>query len=137
MSPFVTVGEAPLDLVAHLAAVEHPSCGAVVTFVGRVRDHDPEADGKVLAIEYSAHPDAEQVLRELAARAEETGARVAVSHRVGRLDVGDVALLACVATPHRAEAYRVSRELVEQVKLALPVWKRQVEAGGRTRWVGI
>jgi molybdopterin synthase catalytic subunit len=137
MAPLARVTAQPLDLAEHLAAVEDPSCGAVVVFVGRVRDRDPQADGPVVAIEYSAHPDAERVLRMLAARAASAGARVAVSHRVGRLAVGEVALLACVATPHRAEAHRLSEDLVAQVKATLPVWKRQVEADGRVRWAGV
>ncbi len=137
MARLARVGEAPLDLAEHLAAVDDPACGAVVTFVGRVRDHDPDAAGAVTAVEYSAHPDAERVLEEIADRAEAAGARVAVSHRVGTLGVGEIALLACVATPHRAAAYVVSRGLVEQVKAELPVWKRQVEADGAARWIGV
>ncbi|OZB87791.1 MAG: molybdenum cofactor biosynthesis protein MoaE [Microbacterium sp. 14-71-5] len=137
MAALARVSSDPLDLTAHLAAVQDPACGAVVTFVGQVRDHDPDADGEVTGIEYSAHPDAERILTELAEQAEAGGARVAVSHRIGALAVGDLALVACVATAHRAHAYEVSRELVERIKAELPVWKRQAQADGRTSWVGI
>jgi molybdopterin synthase catalytic subunit len=136
MARLARVTAAPLDLAEHLAAVDDPTCGAVVTFVGRVRDHDPEATGSVVAVEYSAHPDAARLLGELADRAEAAGALVSVSHRVGTLQVGEIALLACVATAHRADAYAVSRGLVEEIKASLPVWKRQVEADGATRWIG-
>lgn len=137
MAALARVGSDPLDLAEHLTAVQDPACGAVVTFVGQVRDHDPGASGEVTGIEYSAHPDAQRILTELAQAAEAGGARVAVSHRIGALAVGDLALVACVATPHRAQAYELSRELVERIKAELPVWKRQTEVDGRTSWVGI
>lgn len=129
-----------LDLAEHEAAVEHPTSGAVVTFVGRIRDHDPGAHGEVTGIDYSHHPDAERILGELAARAAEAGpegVRIAISHRVGTLAVGDLALVACVATAHRGDAYDTSRALVEAVKAELPIWKRQHEVDGRTHWVGL
>ena len=128
----------PLELDAHLDAVEDDSAGAVTTFVGRVRDHDPDAATAVVALEYSAHPDAEAALRAIAERAiGTTRAIVAVSHRVGRLSVGDAAVIIAVASPHRAEAFEVCRAVIENIKTDLPVWKRQVEADGTTAWKGI
>lgn len=129
-----------LDVAEHLAAVTDPACGAVVTFVGRIRDHDPGAAGEVTGIEYSAHPDAEAVLDAIVAGVLDgvaPPASVAVSHRVGRLAVGDLALVACVATAHRAEAYELSRALVERIKHELPVWKKQHTADGGAHWVGL
>lgn len=128
----------PLDLDRHLLAVDDPTCGALTTFVGRVRDHDPDAASPVVALEYSSHPDAEQTLRRIAdAAIGQTAAIVAVSHRVGRLDVGDAAVIIAVASPHRAEAFDVCREIIETIKTDLPVWKRQLESDGRTAWKGI
>jgi molybdopterin synthase catalytic subunit len=128
-----------LDVLAHLAAVADPRAGAVATFVGQVRDHDPDADGQVTALEYSAHPDAETVLRrictEMAADPEVLG--LAVTHRTGPLVVGDLAIVACVATAHRALAFDVCRELVERVKTEVPIWKRQRLADGTHTWVGL
>jgi molybdopterin synthase catalytic subunit len=128
-----------LDVPAHLAAVADPRAGAVAAFVGQVRDHDPDADGQVTALEYSAHPDAESVLRrictELASDPEVLG--LAVSHRTGSLVVGDLAIVACVATAHRALAFDVCRELVERVKTEVPIWKRQQLADGTHTWVGL
>lgn len=135
------VTEEPLDLDAHLAAVEDPALGAVTTFVGRVRDNDPDAATPVVGLEYSAHPDAEATLRRIAAEAGITaeGARVvvAVSHRIGRLDVGDAAVVIAVASEHRAEAFEVCRAVIEDIKRDLPVWKRQLEVDGSTSWKGI
>lgn len=131
----------PLSLEAHLAAVENASAGAVTTFLGRVRDHDPDAVGEVIALEYSAHPDAEGILHDIAERAVAAGATgnavVAVSHRIGRLPVGSAAVLVAVAAAHRDEAFVVCREVIEAIKRDLPVWKRQVEADGTTSWKGI
>ena len=128
----------PLDLDAHLAAVDDAGAGAVTTFVGRVRDHDPDAATAVVALEYSAHPDAETTLQRLASDAiGASAAIVAVSHRIGRLAVGDLAVVIAVASPHRAEAFEVCRALIETIKTDLPVWKRQVEADGTTAWKGL
>ena len=132
------VTEIPLDIAEHLEAVEDPRAGAVTTFIGRVRDHDPDAAGAVVALDYSAHPDAEATLHDIVRRAVgTTRAVVAVSHRIGRLEVGDLAVVIAVASPHRAEAFDVCREVIETIKRELPVWKRQVEADGTTAWKGL
>ncbi|WP_045277293.1 molybdenum cofactor biosynthesis protein MoaE [Microbacterium terrae] len=132
------ISSKPLSLDAHLAAVDDPAMGAVTTFVGRVRDHDPDAAGAVVALEYSAHPDAEAALRAIAEQAVgETDAVVAVSHRVGRLGVGDAAVVIAVAAPHRAAAFEVCRTVIETIKTGLPVWKRQLEQDGTATWLGL
>jgi len=128
----------PLDLDAHLRAVDDPRMGAVTTFVGRVRDHDPDAATAVVALEYSAHPDAEAALARLASEAAgSSGALVAVSHRIGTLHVGDAAVVIAVASAHRAEAFEVCRTLIETIKTGLPVWKRQLESDGTATWLGL
>ncbi|MFI8633608.1 molybdenum cofactor biosynthesis protein MoaE [Microbacterium sp. NPDC077663] len=129
--------EAALDLDAHLRAVEDPRFGAVTTFVGRVRDNDPDAATAVIGLEYSAHPDAEETLHRIAAEAGNASAAVAVSHRVGSLAVGDAAVVIAVASEHRAEAFEVCRAIIETIKTDLPVWKRQLEEDGTTAWKGI
>jgi molybdopterin synthase catalytic subunit len=132
------ISAAPIDLAAHLALVDDARMGAETSFVGRVRDHDPDAAGAVVALEYSAHPDAATTLRALAEAAiGETDAIVAVSHRIGRLDVGDAAVVIAVAAAHRDAAFTVCRALIEAIKTDLPVWKRQVEADGTTAWKGL
>jgi molybdopterin synthase catalytic subunit len=128
----------PIGLTDHLSAVDDAAMGAEATFVGRVRDHDPDAASAVVALEYTAHPDAEIALLALAERAiGATGATVAVSHRIGRLAVGETAVVVVVAAAHRGEAFDVCRELVETIKHELPIWKRQVEADGTTAWKGL
>lgn len=128
----------PLDIAAHLDAVEDPTAGAVTTFVGRVRDHDPDASGAVTALEYTAHPDAESTLREIAQRAASAhNAHVAVSHRIGRLVVGDAAVVIACSAGHRAEAFDACRAVIEDIKRELPVWKRQLAADGTAAWKGL
>jgi molybdopterin synthase catalytic subunit len=131
----ITVTDATLDLTAHERAVAGPTAGAVVSFAGVVRDHD--GGRAVTLLEYEAHPAAEAVLKEIATEAaawpEVRG--VAVSHRVGVLAVGDVALAAAVATAHRADAFAACARLVDEVKARLPVWKRQLFADGTEEWV--
>jgi molybdopterin synthase catalytic subunit len=127
-----------LSLEAHLAAIDDATMGAEVSFVGRVRDHDPDARTSVVALEYTAHPDAEAALRRIAEDAiGDTGAVVAVSHRIGRLVVGEAAVVIAVASAHRGDAFDVCRALIESIKAELPIWKRQVEADGTTAWKGI
>ncbi|NLT26759.1 MAG: molybdenum cofactor biosynthesis protein MoaE [Microbacteriaceae bacterium] len=133
----VALSDRPLDVAAHFAAVAHPAAGAVASFVGVVRDHDPGARGEVTLLEYSAHPSAADELARIARGLDAPGLRIAVSHRIGDLAVGETAIVACVASAHRAEAFDACRELVERVKAELPVWKRQHAADGTTNWVGI
>jgi molybdopterin synthase catalytic subunit len=130
------VGEEPLDVARHAELVDRAAAGAVVTFAGVVRDHD---GGKsVLGLEYSAHPSAGRLVAEVAAevagRAEGVRA-IAVSHRIGRLAIGDVALACAVAADHRRAAFETCAELVDEVKRLLPVWKHQVFADGTDEWV--
>jgi molybdopterin synthase catalytic subunit len=129
------VRDAPLDVAAHAAAVAGPRAGAVVTFEGVVRDHD---EGRsVTELEYEGHPSAADVLRAVAAEvaAGPDVHAVAVSHRVGALRIGDVALVAAVSTAHRAAGFAACARLVDEVKARLPIWKRQVFADGTDEWV--
>jgi len=123
----------------HVAAVTTPASGAVVTFIGQVRDHDPDAAGRVTGLDYSAHPDAGRIIGEIAerVRAQHPLVNLCVSHRIGHLDVGDLALVAAVASAHRAVAFAACEDLVETVKAEVPIWKKQFEADGAHTWVGL
>ena len=128
----------PLDLAFHVEHVSGPRVGAVATFVGLVRDHDPSVEGRVTGLDYTAHPTAQDVLFRIAEAAQTDGViGVAVSHRIGHLAVGEAAIVAAVSTAHRAEAFDVCRALVETVKAELPVWKREVLEDGSHVWVGL
>jgi len=131
------VTEAVLSMAEHESLVAEVAAGAVVSFAGVVRDHD---GGKgVTALDYSAHPTAAALVAEVAA---DVATRVfgvralAVSHRVGPLAIGDVALACAVSADHRAAAFEVCALLVDEVKARIPVWKRQLFADGTEEWVG-
>ncbi len=125
----------PLDVAAHERAVADAAAGAVVSFCGVVRDHDHGRS--VATLEYEGHPSAAAVLREVAdgIAAEPDVYAVAVSHRIGALDIGDVALVAAVSTAHRAAAFAACARLVDEVKARLPIWKHQVFSDGSDEWV--
>lgn len=131
----VEVCDRTLDLAAHERAVAEARAGAVVSFQGVVRDHDHGRG--VTLLEYEGHPSAAEVLREVAAElaADPDVYAVAVSHRIGVLRIGDVALVAAVSTAHRAAAFAACARLVDETKARLPVWKRQVFTDGTEEWV--
>jgi len=129
--------KARIDPAKVMKAVGDPGAGAVVLFLGVVRDNS-EA-GHVDKIEYQAYePMAEKTL----AREEEVVKRmwpatkaVKIVHRVGRLAVGDVSVAIAVSSPHRAEAFEACRHAIETIKHEAPIWKREKLAGGREVWV--
>jgi molybdopterin synthase catalytic subunit len=125
-----------VDATAFETFVLSAENGALVTFRGIVRNHDHGL--AVTSLDYQAHPDAvgflEDCCRQVAAA---TGLRVAAAHRVGSLVVGDTALVAAVAAPHRAEAFAACEQLVELIKAQVPIWKRQHLADGASEWVGL
>ena len=130
------VTEVPVDVAELARLVEDAAAGAVVTFGGVVRNHD--GGQAVERIVYSAHPGAGDVV---AAIAKDIAGRypldaIAVVHRVGALEVGDVALGAAVSGAHRQEAFAACAELVEEIKRRLPVWKKQEFPDGSHEWTG-
>jgi molybdopterin synthase catalytic subunit len=127
----------PISLAEHEELVSHQAAGAVVGFVGMIRDHD--GGRQVAKLEYSAHPSAAEVLAEVVAAvaAQSTGTRaIAASHRIGVLQIGEAALVVAVAADHRQAAFATCSQLVDVIKAQLPVWKRQVFADGTDEWVG-
>jgi molybdopterin synthase catalytic subunit len=131
------LSERTIQLAEHEALVAHQAAGAVVGFAGVVRNHD--GGRTVTRLEYSAHPSAQQTLADVAAEiaADCQGVRaIAVSHRIGALEIGDAALVAAVAADHRGAAFETCERLVDAVKARLPVWKHQFFADGSDEWVG-
>ena len=114
----------------------HPGAGGVATFLGVVRDVN---EGRaVTLLEYEAYgtmaeAELERILDEIAA--EIPGVRVAAAHRIGALAVGDVAVACAASAPHRGEAFRACRELIDRIKARLPIWKREHGPDG-PYWVG-
>ena len=119
------------------AAIADPAAGGEVLFVGTVRDHDAEKG--VTALSYSAHPSAEAELRRvtesIVAKYPDVIA-VAAVHRIGDLDVGDLAVVVGVSCAHRAEAFHACHALIDELKATVPIWKHQRFTDGTDEWVG-
>lgn len=133
---FVDVTADPIQLDDLRARVGDPGDGAVLLFLGTVRDHN---DGRpVERLHYDAFRD--MAVRELRAIAEAAAARagsdrIAIVHRTGTLEIGDVSLAVAVSSPHRAEAFDAARWIVEEIKRRVPVWKNEHYADGRNEWL--
>ena len=145
------IRESPLSVDEVLSSVADARAGGTCLFVGTVRNHDARggASGaaageqtekeRVLELDYSAHPQAAEVTRALAERlaADGRSVRIGVVHRVGRLDIGDLAVVVAVSAEHRGEAFDVCRELIDELKATVPIWKHQRFADGSDEWVGL
>lgn len=137
-STFSQVQSEPLSLDAALDVVADPRAGAVAVFIGIVREHDGGQDG-VTQLDYSAHPEAAVALRAVveSVAAQPGVCGVVAVHREGELAVGDRAVICVVSAEHRAQAFDGARELIEECKARVPIWKRQHFVTGEHTWVGL
>jgi molybdopterin synthase catalytic subunit len=135
--PYARVLATPLSLDRCLAEVASAEAGGVVTFTGMVRRH---SRGHVIDhLEYEAYGEmaVKEMLRLIAEiEAEVPGARLAVEHRVGRLELGEIAVVIAAAAPHRAEAFTACRAMIDRLKERVPIWKKEVGTGGE-EWIGL
>ena len=131
------ITEAPLSVDRLLTLVGDPAVGGIALFVGVVRDHDSGAP--VVSLDYTQHPIAEAALARCAeqAAAEHDVAALAVEHRVGHLEVGDLAVVVAVGAVHRGPALAACAWLIDTLKAEVPIWKEQSFASGTTAWVGL
>mgnify|MGYP002724165933 CR=1 FL=1 len=144
MRLFTGIQEEPLDVNAWLEQIGDSTHGATSMFLGTVRNHDPQAgDQGVTGIEYSAHPDATEILQqEVCATVDEvlgTGEAsrpltVVAIHRVGKIAVGEAAMLVIVSGAHRNPSMELVPAIVERIKATIPVWKKQSLDDGSTKW---
>jgi molybdopterin synthase catalytic subunit len=132
----IAVRDSELSVDEVRAAVADPRAGGLALFAGAVRDNDHDRD--VAALSYSAHPSAEAELRRVAEVIAEKFAvlGIAAVHRVGDLEIGDLAVVVAVSCPHRAEAFDACRALIDLLKASVPIWKHQRFAEGDSEWVG-
>jgi molybdopterin synthase catalytic subunit len=130
-----TLRDVPLDVDEVVRRVNGAGMGGVVTFVGAVRD---TARGRSIRhLEYEAYPPmAEREMESIAEEAEHRwpGSRIAIAHRVGHLEVGDLAVVIAAAAPHRAEAFAACRYAIDTLKERVPIWKKEVATDGEY-WV--
>jgi molybdopterin synthase catalytic subunit len=131
------IRDTPLSVDEVLAAVADSAAGGTAMFVGTVRDEDHLR--AVTGLGYTAHPQAEDRLREVMEKvvAGYDVRAIAAVHRVGDLAVGDLAVVVAAACPHRHQAFAACRALIDDLKAEVPIWKHQVFADGGDEWVGI
>lgn len=125
----------PLSLDSLVARVAHPGAGGIATFLGVVRDN--ANDKAVQFLEYEAYPElAEGMLAQIGAEVQErwSDVRIAIAHRVGRLQIGEASVIIAASAPHRAEAFSACRFAIERLKVILPVWKKEF-ASDADYWV--
>lgn len=133
----VAVSPEPIDPAALVAFVSDPTAGAVVLFLGTVRDHSPGRTD-VSHLEYEAYGEVvESKIAEIVVEVRERWPEVvavAAVHRVGSLDVGEVSVGVAVSSPHRADAFPAGRFLIDELKARAPIWKKEHWPGG-AEWV--
>ncbi len=134
---WIGVGESPLPVDEVWKWVGRANCGGIVVFCGTVRDHSDGRPG-VISLEYEAY--VEQVVPKLTDVADSARTRWAdigrlvLLHRVGRLQVGEVAVVVAASTPHRGEAFAAAQFCIDTLKHTVPIWKRETWDGG-SDWV--
>jgi molybdopterin synthase catalytic subunit len=133
----VGISESPLDVVKALGLVSGPEVGGIALFVGTVRNRDHQSE--VVSLDYTQHPSAVDVLTKCA---EQTADQhdvlaIAVEHRVGHLEIGDIAVVVAVGAVHRGEALAACAHLINTVKAEVPIWKEQHFTSGDSEWVGL
>lgn len=125
-----------IDVESVINLVVNPNAGAINTFIGTVREL---TGGKVtLYLEYEAYvPMAKKKLAEIGKEINDKfpESSVAITHRIGRLEISDVAVVIAVATPHRAESFEASRYAIERIKEIVPIWKKEHWENGEM-WLG-
>ena len=132
----IAIRSEPISVDEVLAAVEDPAAGGVVSFTGLVRASD--GGREVTALEYSAHPSALAAMTAVveAVAASVPVVRLAAVHRVGLLQIGDVAVVVAASAAHRDQAFEAARRLIDDLKATVPIWKHQLFADGTDEWVG-
>jgi molybdopterin synthase catalytic subunit len=132
-----SVSDAPLSVDRLLRLVSGPSIGGIALFVGVVRNVDSGAD--VVSLDYTGHPSAAAELHRVAQQAAATFdvRSVAVQHRVGHLEVGDLAVVVAVGAVHRRPALDACAWLIDRLKVEVPIWKEQTFTDGVAEWVGL
>ena len=135
------ISERRLDVAALIAEASAPSCGAVATFIGTVRQ-TPSAggsiDGPVTRLEYEAHPTlAVPRIEAIAAQAAEKWPleRVVAVHRTGTCGLGEPTVVIACSSPHRGDALDACHWIIDEVKASVPIWKKEIYADGSS-WVG-
>lgn len=130
------LSEEPLSIDAAVAEVRDDGAGAIATFIGTTRAHSRGRD--VIHLEYEAYEGmAEQVMADLAAKLAERHElrKVAIHHRVGVVEIGETSVVIAISAPHRAAALAACAEAIDELKVSVPLWKKETYVGGE-EWIG-
>lgn len=130
------VTQEPLNLQALVDYVTDPEAGAIVTFIGTTRNHNEGR--RVISLDYEAYPEmAERELKRLGEEAKRRWSiqRMAIVHRVGRVEITEPSVVIAVAAAHRDDAFQACRFAIEEIKKSVPIWKKEVYEGGEV-WIG-
>ena len=137
MAVTVALGPEQIDPAVVIAQVSSTAAGAVVLFLGTVREFT--SGRRTIALDYEAYPSmAERVMREIATEANDRWpvTHLSLVHRVGRLELGEISVAVAASSPHRQDAFEAGRYLIEELKKRAPVWKQENWENGETEWVG-
>jgi molybdopterin synthase catalytic subunit len=132
------ITESALSVDQAIASVKHAAAGGIAVFIGVVRDH--AAQGSVSRLDYEAHEalalkEMTRILLELTL--EIPGTRISVQHRVGQLEIGDLAVIVAASAPHRGEAFAACRAAIDRIKQSVPIWKKEWAPDGSALWVNL
>ena len=132
----VAIRDEELSVDEACAAVADPRAGGVSVFIGTVREDD--GGRPVESLGYSAHPSAVERMRAIAGSVADANKiqAVAAVHRIGDLEVGDIAVVVAVSAAHRGAAISACRQLIDELKSSVPIWKHQLFSDGTDEWVG-
>ncbi|QCJ44929.1 molybdenum cofactor biosynthesis protein MoaE [Bacillus sp. S3] len=133
---YYEISKEPIDIQAVIDKVVQREAGAITTFIGTVRELTHGK--KTLFLIYDAYEAmAVKKLSQIGAEIEQrwAGSKVAITHRVGRLDITDIAVVIAVSTPHRADSYEANRYAIERIKEIVPIWKKEHWEDGES-WIG-
>nr|WP_232100857.1 molybdenum cofactor biosynthesis protein MoaE [Gimesia fumaroli] len=134
-SDHIAITDQPIEYTALTERVRSNQCGAVVLFMGTVREMT--AGRQTVALDYEAYPEmAQQTMQQLTLEARDQWAiqTVAIEHRVGRLELGEISVAIAVSSPHRNEAFEAGRFLIDRLKEIVPIWKKENWSDGTTEW---
>jgi molybdopterin synthase catalytic subunit len=135
---WIEILDTPLSVDAAVKFVTDPTAGGIDVFLGTTRFEKSDYGQSLLALDYEAYT--EMAIARLEQLAKQAGAKwpiikMAVLHRVGRVAPGEPSVIIAVSCPHRAEAFDACRWLIDQLKVDVPIWKKEIWADGTGSWV--
>ncbi|ACZ41053.1 molybdopterin biosynthesis MoaE protein [Thermobaculum terrenum ATCC BAA-798] len=132
----IAVTQDPISIDELISSVSHPGAGAIVIFLGVVRDNNEGR--KVRYLEYESYePAAKASMQKICGFAKDKwpGVRISAVHRVGKLNIGDISVAVVASAPHRQEAFAAARFVIDSIKEESPIWKKEIFEGGEV-WIG-